>query len=103
MEGGKNLFWEKNWANLGKESIGRFKGTTEADLARRPRWGGGALRAFRRVESIFEAVLFESCVGEAAGPMAVASFFVFECWYFWVSFWVSVGGRWGPKGSTWGR
>ena len=32
-----------------------------------------ALRAFRRAEIIFEAVLFESCVGEAAGTMAVAS------------------------------
>ena len=58
---------------MGKESIGKFKETLEADLARRPRWGGGALRAFRRAEIIFEAVLLESCVGEAAGSMAVAS------------------------------
>ena len=84
--GERTLFREKNWANLGKESIGKFKGILEADLARRPRWGGGALRAFRRAEIIFEAVLFESCVGEAAGSMAVASIFFFEGWYLWVSF-----------------
>ena len=47
-------------------------------LARRPRWGGGALRAFRWAEISFEAVLFESCVGEAAGSLAVASFFFFR-------------------------
>ena len=34
-----------------------------------------ALRAFRWAEIIFEAVLFEGCVGEAAGSLAVASFF----------------------------
>ena len=45
-----------------------------------------ALRAFRRAEIIFEAVLFESCVGEAAGSLAVASIFFFEGWYLRVSF-----------------
>ena len=86
MEGGKDLFRQKNWANVGKESIGKFKAILEADLARRPWWGGGALRAFRRAEIIFEAVLFESCVGEAAGSLAVASIFFFEGWYRRVSF-----------------
>ena len=45
-----------------------------------------ALRAFRRAEIVFEAVLFESCVGEAAGSLAVASIFFFEGWYRRVSF-----------------
>ena len=45
-----------------------------------------ALRAFRRAEIVFEAVLFESCVGEAAGSLAVASIFFFEGWYLRVSF-----------------
>ena len=58
--------------NRGREPRQR-QGTLELDLARRPRWGGGALRAFRRAEIIFGAVLFKSCVGEAAGTMAVAS------------------------------
>ena len=36
------------------------------------------LRAFRRAEIIFEAVLFESCLGEAAGSLAVVSNFFFR-------------------------
>ena len=71
--------------NRGREPR-RRQGTLERGLARRPRWGGGALRAFRRAEIVFEAVLFESCVGEAAGSLAVASIFFFEGWYRRVSF-----------------
>ena len=55
---GKN-FRKKNLAKnqgLGQEVL-------ESNLARRPRWGGGALRAFRRAEVIVNGVLFESCVG----------------------------------------
>ena len=68
------------------ENQGEGKALSRSGLARRPRWGGGALRAFRRAEIIFEAVLFESCVGEAAGSLAVASIFFFEGWYLRVSF-----------------
>ena len=46
------------------------------DLARRPRWGGGSLRAFRRAGFIFDAVLFESCGGGVAGAKTVASIFL---------------------------
>ena len=59
---GKN-FRKKNLAKnqgLGQEAL-------ESNLARRLRWGGVALRAFRRAEIIFDAVLFESCVGGVGG------------------------------------
>ena len=45
----------------------------ELNLARRPGWGGGALRAFRWAEIISDAVSFEICVGRVAGAMAVLS------------------------------
>ena len=72
--------------NRGRGSKAGARSSRLRCLARRPRWGGGALRAFRRAEIIFEAVLFESCVGEAAGSLAVASIFFFEGWYLRVSF-----------------
>ena len=75
MEGYENQFRQR----IEAENQGQRQGTLELDLARRPRWGGGALRAFRRAEIIFEAVLSESCVGEAAGTMAVVFFFWSAC------------------------
>ena len=42
-----------------------------------------ALRAFRRAEIVFDVVLFESCVGEVAVAMTVASIFYFEFWFLW--------------------
>ena len=54
---------------------GLGQGALAAELARRPGWGGGALRAF---EIIFDVVLFESCVGGVAAAMTVASVFYFE-------------------------
>ena len=42
-----------------------------------------ALRAFRRAEIVFDVVLFESCVGEVAVAMTVASIFYFEVWFLW--------------------
>ena len=68
--------------NRGREPRQR-QGTLELDLARRPRWGGGALRAFRRAEIVFDVVLFESCVGGVAVAMTVASIFYFEFWFLW--------------------
>ena len=53
------------------------------NLARHPEWGGGALRAFRRAEIVFDVVLFESCVGGVAVAMTVASIFYFEFWFLW--------------------
>ena len=50
-------------------------------LARRPWWGGGSLRAFRRAEVIVDAVLFESCVGGVAVAMTFASIFHFKFWF----------------------
>ena len=40
-----------------------------------------ALRAFRRAEIIFDAVLFESRVDGVAVAMTVASIFHFEFWF----------------------
>ena len=60
------------------ENQGEGKELSRLGLARRPRWGGGALRAFRRAEIIFNAVLFESWVGGVAGAIAVASIFLLE-------------------------
>ena len=113
MEGGKNLFWGKNLANLGKESIGKFKGTPEADLARRPRWGGGSLRAFRRAEVIVNALLVESRVGGVSVAMTFASIFHFEFWLLWGVFLIVFlmpfgslldpnGVPWSPFGIIWG-
>ena len=69
----------KTWPRTrawGKEALG-------SNLARHPGWGGGALRAFRRAEIIFDVVLFESCVGGVAVAMTVASIFYFEFWFLW--------------------
>ena len=52
-------------------------------------WPGGnssiiqSLRAFRRAEIIFEAVLFESCVGGVAVAMTFASIFDLGLWFLW--------------------
>ena len=73
---GKN-FRKKNLAKnqgLGQDSL-------ESNLTRRPRWGGGLLRAFRRAEVIVDAVLFESCVGGVAVAMTLASIFYFKFWF----------------------
>ena len=51
------------------------------NLARRPGWGGAALRAFRRAEIVFDVVLFDGCVGGVAAAMTVASVFYFEFWF----------------------
>ena len=75
-------------------------------LARRPWWGGGSLRAFRRAEVIVNAVLFESRVGGVAVAMTFASIFHFEFWFLWGvglgaflgAFWRPL---WNPKGVPW--
>ena len=51
-----------------------------------------SLRAFRRAEVIFDAVLFESCVGGVAVAMTFASIFHFEFWFLWG---VGLGVFWG--------
>ena len=68
---------------ISAENPGQRQGTLESDLARRSWWGGGALRAFRRAEIIFDVVVFESCIGGVAVAMAVASTFYFEFWFLW--------------------
>ena len=73
MEGYRNPTLNKN---LGRESRSSGGG-----LARRS--GGGALRAFHRAEIMFDAVLFERCVGGVAGAMAVASILLLEFWFLW--------------------
>ena len=40
-------------------------------------------RAFRQADVIFNAVLFESCVGGVAVAMTVASIFHVEFWFLW--------------------
>ena len=40
-----------------------------------------SLRAFRWAEVIFDAVLFESCVGGVAVAMTLASIFYFKFWF----------------------
>ena len=45
-----------------------------------------ALRAFRRAEIVFDVMLFESCVGEVAVAMTVASIFYLSFGSFGVSF-----------------
>ena len=72
------------------------------------------LRAFRRAEIVFDAVLFGNCVVGAAVAMAVASIFRFEFWFvwcvvlatflgaFWMPLWVlraSLGVLWGSFGA----
>ena len=68
MEGHRNLTLYKTPGQEAKNSEPRY-------LARQPGWGGGSPRAFRRVEVIVDAVLFESCVGGVAVAMTFASFF----------------------------
>ena len=75
MEGYKNQICQK--------IEGKGQGALALGLARRPGWGGGRLRAFRRAEIIVDAVLFESCVGGVAVAMTVASIFYFEFWFLW--------------------
>ena len=83
------------------------------NLARRPGRGGGALRAFRRAEIVFDVVSFESCVGGVAVAMTVASIFHFEFGFLWgvvlnavvVAFWSFVdpkGVPWSLLGAIWG-
>ena len=50
--GGKELIPGKKIGKFGQGIYWQVKETLEADLARRPRWGGGALRACRRAEII---------------------------------------------------
>ena len=71
--------------NSGREPR-RRQGTLESGLARRPRWGGGSLRAFRRAGVIFDAVLFKSRVGGVAVAMTFASIFHLSFGSFGVSF-----------------
>ena len=95
---------------LGQEAL-------ELNLARRPGWGGGSLRAFRRAGVIFDAVLFESCVGGVAVAMTFSSIFHFKFWFrrgvvvaaflgaFWRPLWVlraSLGLLGGSFGGPWG-
>ena len=102
--------------NRGREPR-RRQGTLELGLARRPRWGGGSLRAFRRAGVIFDAVLFESCVGGVAVAMTFSSIFHFKFWFrrgvvfaaflgaFWRPLWVlraSLGLLGGSFGGPWG-
>ena len=72
--------------NPGKENLAKNQGlgqeALELNLARRPRWGGGSLRAFRRAASIFDVVSFECRVDGVAGAIAVASIFLLEFWFF---------------------
>ena len=63
--GGQELIPGKKSGKFGKESIGKFKAILEADLARRPQWGGGSLRAFRWAEVIADAVLYGNYVVES--------------------------------------
>ena len=56
MEGYENQFWQRIPAeNRGREPKAEARNSRLRYLARRPWWGGGALRAFRRAEIIFEA------------------------------------------------
>ena len=61
-------------------------GALASDLARRPRWGGGALCAFRWAETIFDPDWFDSCVSGVAGAMAVASIYLWSFCSFGGSF-----------------
>ena len=77
MEGYENQFRQR----IEAENQGQRQGALELDLARRPRWGGGALRAFRRAEIIFDVVLFERCVGGVAVAMTFTSIFDLDFWF----------------------
>ena len=68
------------------ENQGEGKELSRSGLARRPRWGGGALRAFRRAEIIFDVVLFERCVGGVAFAMTFTSIFDLDFWFVWCRF-----------------
>ena len=61
------------YKNLGQEA----KNSELRYLARRPRWGGGSLRAFRKAEVIVNTVFFESCAQGVAVAMTVTSIFHF--------------------------
>ena len=72
-----------------------------------------SLRAFRRAEVIFDAVLFESCVGGVAVAMTFSSIFHFKFWFrrgvvlaaFLGALWVlraSLGFLGGSFGGPWG-
>ena len=63
--GGKNLFREKQIGKFGQGTLGKGHELLQYRLARRPRWGGGSLRAFCRAKVIVDAVLFESYVVES--------------------------------------
>ena len=52
--------------NSGREPR-RRQGTLESGLARRPRWGGGSLRAFRRAGVIIQAASRKRVVQFSAG------------------------------------
>ena len=69
--------------NRGRGSKAGARSSRLRYLARRPRWGGGSLRAFRRAGVIFDAVLFESCVGGVAVAMTFSSIFHFKFWFRW--------------------
>ena len=79
MEGCENQFRQR----IEAENRGQARSSRLRYLARRPRWGGGSLRAFRRAGVIFDAVLFESCVGGVAVAMTFSSIFHFKFWFRW--------------------
>ena len=54
MEGYENELRQR----IEAENQGEGKELSRSGLARRPRWGGGALRAIRQAEVIIEAVPF---------------------------------------------
>ena len=64
-----------------------------------------SLRAFRRAEIVFDAVLFASCAVGAAVAMTVASIFRFEFWFLWCVvlgvFFVPFGRLCGSQGFLW--
>ena len=86
MEGYKNQICQK--------IEGKGQGALAFDLARRPGWGGGSL-AFRRAGFIFDAVLFERCVGGVVDAMVVASNLFLVCWFLWG---IVLGAFWKPLG-----
>ena len=124
MRGAQRGLWRGTKANSGKEFgqgiQGKGRELLQDHLARRPRWGGGALRAFRRAEIIFDVVLFERCVGGVAVAMTFTSIFDLDFWFvscrFGCFFWclleafvspesvsgTSSGVIWGPWAHFWG-
>ena len=78
--------------NRGREPRAGARSSRLRCLARRPRWGGGALRAFRRAEIIIETVPFDSYLSCVVGFCGVP--------------WGSLGGRvasWVPRGRSPGK